>query len=355
VARAEDDSTIIRPLLTRDPAPFAGLAPEARARLLTAAARHGLLACVAGRLPAGDPALRARFERLAAGVRLNDLRLRLVLEEVLAPLATAGIAPVALKGPVLADRLYADPGLRASTDLDLLVPEPALDRSVAVLLGLGFHGGPPLVDAYERRHLHHVHLLRTPGPDVELHFRPQSAFGSLLRSEDFLARAVPHRTTRGTPLRILSPEDELLALAVHAAGHVLARGGWVLDLILFLERHPGLDWRVVQERASAYRCRRALAWTLRHLDALGAVVPAGPLLALDPFRRRLAPPLARAFAGQRGRRAGALLIAFQLLLTDRPWTTPGRILVEAWWMVRRRAHLLARALTRSRRAVLGPR
>jgi hypothetical protein len=355
VVHPEADRANVRPLLTREPAAFAGLAPGARLELLAAAARHGLLASVSGRLSPDDAELRTRFTRLAAGVRLNDERLRDVLEEVLAALASAGVGPVALKGPVLADRLYQDPGLRSSTDLDLLVAEAELDRSMAALLGLGFHGGPFLVAAYERRRLHHVHLVRTPGPDVELHFRPQSAFGALLPPEDFLARAVPHHTARGTPLRILSPEDELLVLAVHAAGHVLARGAWVLDLLLFLEHHPDLDWRLVQERASVYRCRRALAWTLGHLRELGAAVPPGPLLALDPVRRRLAPAIARAFAAQRGRRAGALFIAFQLLLSDRPWTAPGRILIEAGWVLRRRAHLLARALTRFRGAVRGPR
>lgn len=355
VARAADDPADLRALLTRQPAPFAASPPGARGRLLLTAVRHGLLAPLAGRLPSDDAELRVRFERLAAGVRLRDARLREALEEVLPALAAAGVVPVALKGPVLADRLYPDPALRAATDLDLLVPEDQLDRSVGALLALGFRRGAPMVDAYQRRHHHHLHLLRSAGPDVELHFRPQSGFGARLPGQDFLARALPYRTARGTPLRILAPEDELLTLAVHAAGHVLARGEWVLDLILFLERHPGLDWEVVRKRAAAYRCRRPLAWALSHLADLGAPVPPGRLLVLDPVRLRLSGALARAFPAARGRTAGALRIAFQMVLSDRPWTAPGRILLEAWWVVRRRAHLAARLLTRLRRGVLGPR
>lgn len=352
MARAPAD---LRVLLTRQPAPFEELSPAARDELLSAAVRHGLLAAVAGRLPPGDPGLRRRFERLAAGARLRDARLREVLEEVLAALAAASVLPVALKGPILADRIYADPALRAATDLDLLVPEDQLERSVAVLLGLGFRRGSAMVDAYQRRHLHHLQLLRSPGPDVELHFTPQSGFAARLPADAFLARSVPHRTGRGTALRVLAPEDELIALAVHAAGHLLSRGEWLLDLVLFVERHPTLDWRTVEERAAAYGCRRALAYALGRVRELGAAVPSGRLLAIDAVRRSMSAALARASLAHQGRRAAALQMAFQLVLSDRPWRAPGLVLVEAWWVVRRRAHLLAHLLARRRRRLVGSR
>ncbi len=355
MARAAADPADLRALLTRQPAPFQELSPAAREELLSAAARHGLLAAVAGHLPADDPGLRTRFERLAAGARLRDARLREVLEEVLAALAAAGVVPVALKGPILADRIYPDPALRAATDLDLLVAADELERSAAALLGVGFRRGPPLVEEYQRRHLHHLQLLRTPGPDVELHFTPQSAFGARLPAKAFLARALPHRTLRGTALRVLAPEDELIALAVHAAGHLLARGEWLLDLVLLVERHPDLDWRAVEDWSAAYGCRRALAHALGRVRELGAPVPAGRLLALDAGRRRLSAGLARAWRASRGRRAAALQMAFQLVLSDAPWRAPGVVLVEAWWVLRRRAHLLARLLTPRRRRLLGPR
>ncbi len=352
-----EDSPELRCLLSRRSAPFAALSPSARVELLSAAARHGLLAAIAGRLPECDEGLRTRYKRLEAGARLRDARIREDLEEVLAALASAGVVPVALKGPMLADRIYPDPALRASSDLDLLVPEEALDRSVSALLAAGFRRGPEIVDAYQRRHQHHLHLSRPPGTDVELHFRPLSAFGARLSAADLLRRALPHRTARGTPVRVLAPEDEIIALAAHAAGHLLRRGEWVLDLILFVERHAALDWQAVEERAAASRCRRALAYALGRAYELGAPVPTGSLLALDPLRRRLSAALARAALERRGRTAAILQMAFQLALRDRPWSAAGLVLREAWWVVRRRAHLVARALTRlrARLRALGPR
>ena len=38
----------------------------------------------------------------------------------------SGVDPIVLKGPVIADRLYGAPGLRAYADLDLLVPRSSL-------------------------------------------------------------------------------------------------------------------------------------------------------------------------------------------------------------------------------------
>jgi hypothetical protein len=323
--------------LLRPGDPFAALPAAQRDALLGAADRHGLLGALAGRLPAGDEALRRRYARLTAGARLRDARAREVLEEVLALLAQAGVVPIALKGPLLADRIHPDPPLRPSGDLDLLVPEADLERSMAALAAAGFGRAPAEVDAYQRRRLHHLHLAGRPWPDVELHFHAaQLASGLALPAEDLFARALPHRTSRGTPLLLLSPEDELLALAVHAAGHRLDRAGWLLDLVLFLAHHPSLDWRLVSERAGRARCRRALACALGPASDLGAAVPAEVLGPLGPRRRALCARLARAARSRRGRSAWLLCRAHDLLLHDRAWDALVRVVVGAWWAGRRR-------------------
>lgn len=354
---ADRRSPDLRPLLARAQAPFAGLDPEARATLLASAIRHGLLAAAAGRVPNDDPELRRRFERLAAGARLRDARLRELLEEVLAVLGAAGIAPVALKGPALADRVYPDPPLRAATDLDLLVSDQELARAADALVAAGFRRDPPLRDAYFRAEHHHLHLRREPDADVELHFRATSAFGAVIPTAELLARAVPHRTPRGTPLHVLAPEDELVTLSVHAAAHLFERAGWLLDLALLVERSPGLDWAEIGRRADAWRCRRAVSYTLRTLRSLGTGVPEDLTLSLGPARVGLADRLARATLASTGKTARVLRMGFRAVLRDRLRTVPRTVLVEAAWMLRRRTHLLARHLTNMRggRGAVGPR
>jgi hypothetical protein len=340
----------LRPLLRREPAPFAHFTPAARDALLSAAVQHGLLAAVEGRLPPDDPALRQRFERLAAAARLADSVLRRALEEALTALAAAGVSPVVLKGPALADRIYPDPSLRAATDLDLLLAEPELEPAAEALRAAGFFRGSPLVEAYQRRHHHHLQLLRPHGPAVELHFRAQSGFGAAFPTAELLARALPGRLGGGAPLRLLAAEDELLVLAVHGAAHLLRRGAWLLDLLLYLEVHPALDWAELGRRARAYRCARPLAWALARVQALGGQVPAELLAPLGRLRQAGCERLARAALARRGRRGGALALAFDLALRDRPWTAPAVVLREAGWVVRRRVRLPALAGLRPRPA-----
>ena len=288
-------ATDLRPLLRREAAPFLGRLSEESLALLEEASRHGLLAALAGRLPEGEPKLLQRYERLATVQELRDIALRKALEEVLFALGSAGILPVALKGPVLADPIYERPALRGAGDLDLLIAEAELARGVAALATIGFHRGPPLVEAYQRRHHHHLQLHRAGGPRVELHFRALSSFGVVIPTDLLLSRARSHHTPLGTPLRVLAPEDEIIVLSVHAASHQLARAAWLFDLLLYLERHPALDWPEVSRRAIAYRCSRPLAYTLARAGALGAEVPAassprsaaggGPSAILWPRRR----------------------------------------------------------------------
>jgi len=357
VARTADPSSPdLLALLARAQDPFAGLAPDGRAALLASAARHGLLAVFVGRLPPNDPDLRTAFQRFAAGARLRDARVRAVLEEVLGALGAVGIAPIALKGPALADRLLSEPALRPATDLDLLVSEEELSRATDALVAAGFRRAAPLQDAYQRAEHHHLHLRRDPGPDVELHFRAVSAFGAAIPTAELRARAVPHRTARGTPLLVLAPEDELITLAVHAAAHLFERGGWLLDLALLVERSPGLDWAEVLARAARWRCRRAVSYTLRRLRSMGVPVPDELTLSLGPTRLRLADRLARAALTRTGRTAGVLRMGFREALRDRLRDTPGQLLTEAAWVVRRRTHLLARRLTNMRagRGDVGP-
>jgi len=354
---ADRRSPDLRPLLARAPAPFAGLDSDARATLLASAARHGLLSAVAGRLPPDDPDLRRRFERLAAGARLRDARLREALEEVLAILGATGIRPVALKGPALADRVYPDPALRAATDLDLLVSDQELARAADALVAAGFRRDAPLRDAYFRAEHHHLHLHRAPDADVELHFRVSSAFGAAISTGELLSRAVPHRTARGTPALVLAPEDELVTLSVHAAGHLFERAGWLLDLSLLIERSPGLDWAEIARRAGAWRCRRAVSYTLRRLGSLGASVPDDLTRSLGPARVRVADRLAGEALARAGRTARVLRMGFRTVLRDRLRTVPRDVLVESAWVLRRRTHLLTRHLTNMRggRGAVGPR
>lgn len=104
--------------------------------------------------------------------RRHGAFLQLVSLRAIAMLGDAGIRSVALKGPLMGEALYGDPGRRPSSDIDLLVPPEQLQAAVEVIRTLSYEAptdyvydsGLPLLHfvlAHERREL----------PPVELHWR----------------------------------------------------------------------------------------------------------------------------------------------------------------------------------------
>lgn len=342
-------------LLRQPPRPIDGgrLAPDDWLALLEGAARHGLVGALLSRLPSGGagppPAFREKLHREIAGLSARAGLLATALDEALRMLEGGRIPVVALKGPVLAERLYPEPATRPSTDLDLLVADADFDRAAAALEGLGYELDRSFTADYQRRHHHHVKLTRARGPAIELHHRAVSGFGTFLPAEELVARARPFITATGARVLTLSAEDELLYLCVHAAGHLFARLGWLQDLLLLLERHPDLDWALVVRRAGAARSRSALDLSLLHLGWLGASIPDTPFGSLGARRARVAERIRKAaLHTQRRRLHQGLGIAYHTVLCDSAVVAARYLAHHIVWFMRRRSH---RALLHLRRDI----
>lgn len=235
-------------------------------RLLDHAERHAVTGILSrpllephGPLPLAD---RTRLEERSVAERLWQQQRVAALDQVLAVLAQAQVRTIALKGPVLSERLYGDPLVRLSNDLDLLVPAEELNRSIEVLAPMGYRLGTKASVQYYLRHHHHL-VMDCPGwPTLELHFRLYAGFGVVLDAEEFLARSHPYRTDRGSQCHVLTPEDELLYLGIHAAGHGCERLAWLYDLKALLLQQRRLDWPSVFARARAWGVVAALAFAL---------------------------------------------------------------------------------------------
>jgi hypothetical protein len=104
--------------------------------------------------------------------RRHGAFLQLVALRAIAMLADAGVCSIALKGPLLGEALYGDPGRRCSSDVDLLVSPEQLPRAVEVIRSLGYKAPADYVDD---RGLPLLHCMlvheRQELPPVELHWR----------------------------------------------------------------------------------------------------------------------------------------------------------------------------------------
>ena len=114
----------------------------------------------------------AAVERATTEGRRQGAFLQLISRRAMTMLAEVGIRCAPLKGPLLGEAIYGDPGRRVSSDIDLLVGAEQLHAAVEVVRQLGYaaptdcvqEGGLPLLHFL----LPHV---QQKLPTVELHWR----------------------------------------------------------------------------------------------------------------------------------------------------------------------------------------
>lgn len=232
-------------------------------------------------------------QELEASERLNAVRNRLLargLRSVLERLVQAGIPVIPLKGVALAESLYGEVTLRACSDVDVLVPGYAVGRALDRLWADGFrsadryHVGPAEIDRLLRSNMEY-RLVSPPGPFqylLELHWDIAWRWRADSRMVDDLWADARPGTVLGVDASVLSPEWELLYLAVHAARHRWSALKWLVDIHEVCER-GGLNWAGVEDRARRFGLERALHLSLGACRALLGT-------ALPPELERQAPP-----------------------------------------------------------------
>lgn len=210
--------------------------------------------------------------------------------------AAAGLGLIVLKGAALAETLYPRPGLRPFGDLDVLVCSDDAPRVRALLEDLGYIVGPAVWNA----------LLC--GADTQANFFKHTERGVVvvelhtdllsngffrghisLDADGFWSRARPARLA-DTDALVLGPEDQLLHLCLHLAGHYFLAPQSLRDIDL-LCRTDTLDWPLFTRLAAdAQAAPLSFAALSTAETILETPVPATVLSALAPAHgsRRLA-------------------------------------------------------------------
>jgi hypothetical protein len=285
--------------------------------------RQGLVGLVDRAITEGQWQPGERCRTVVRSLRGTDALHAALLRRELGPVTelvggATGVAPIVLKGPVVADRLYGAPGLRAYADLDLLVPRRSLRGAVEALRAEGWQParagrtyaalGEPL-PGFAEDYGHEFHLVKSVGPaeiHLEVHWRI---------SDDPLSEALDHarlyaggRTISELGARVVAPAaiDELLVLAVH----LLSSAGQTrliqhVDLALASKTLPEPQW----EQAFTEADDLGLGWPLhRALDRVAQTTgsartrprscppppPWGAMRAADALPLRLAEHVGRA-------------------------------------------------------------
>jgi hypothetical protein len=179
---------------------------------------------------------------MANGVRLCALR------DILEALELHSIEARVLKGPALISLVYADPALRPTSDLDVLVPKREALRAQRLLIEIGYQTSSAASRVSLARH-HHLPIatrwIEGVRVQVELHHDALSLDyrASLTLEQD---REPPMTIDlEGRPALSLGPHEMLWHLCQHLVGPLPRplRLIWIADIAGFAEAFSErLDW-----------------------------------------------------------------------------------------------------------------
>ena len=226
----------------------------------------------------------------------NDLFTR-ELTEVLRLLGGAEVPVIPLKGVALAESLYGDITLRVCTDIDILVPRSRLLEALNLLRARGYNAEFTeqfFFDLLLRSHIEYA-LERD---DRQVRYLLELHWGLLwgmpwdkAATEEIWAEAQPGDCF-GIPAYTLSPEWELLFLAVHAARHQCQGLKWLVDIHVICSTRS-VDWEKVRAKAARAGWEEAARLALSACHALfDTPIPSDLLLRVLPPWVKLFPATA---------------------------------------------------------------
>ena len=303
-------------------------------------------------------------ERLAEHLhhaRRRSARITAGVLPLLDALHARGITPLVLKGFHTARSLFAEPGLRRMSDVDLLVPAEQRSSAEQAFVAANFARHGQSFESHKQDWIasgvstraHSVELSDEHSVwTVEMHTSLDCIFhrGSVAHLDALRSHTEPWEIA-GRPVQVLRPDAQLITLACHCAKELgSSRLLRLYELILAVRTATArgqLDWTAVESLLTATRAAR-FAWPALSLaeDLAPGTIPAR---ILELGRRestwaarhtvpRLAP--AGGAIGELGfirqimwaRGAGAVVQRAQRLLWPAPWAAPRR--PASGWRVR---------------------
>jgi len=168
-----------------------------------------------------------------------------------------------LKGTVLSQLLYADPTLKNSIDIDILVPFDYIGHTVELLDQQGYRMTYPRISLSEKQKkinytISHHYEFQHPEKRVrvELHWKLINPHQLLpLSIGNLFERSVEVKLNEH-PVNTLSRDDYMLYLAVHGARHRWYNLAWLKDFSSLLDQSDKNDQLKVFEQSRELRVER---------------------------------------------------------------------------------------------------
>jgi len=197
----------------------------------------------AGLVEALDPDAARQLRRCYRRTALANVRRAADVEELLAGAGERAVRPVLLKGVVLVESLYGDPGRRPMSDVDLWLSVAERDRLIRWFEETGYCQDSLYPDTWRRGSLTldlHTSLLGD---------RIGSRRTLLAAGEERIRRRLRPIDYRGLPAWRLGRYDEVLYLMLHLLKHNAERLVWLVDVDGLVDGWGGADAEALRETA----------------------------------------------------------------------------------------------------------
>lgn len=225
------------------------------------------------------------IDDLLRAIRRRAAMFEIQRDRVTATLTSAGVEHVLLKGAAIAPVFCERPYERDVGDLDILVREEKLERSLESLEAEGY-SGPPSIEEYRAYRQRHFHIqLRRPGAYVvEVHWALTLADAPFQTdAQAVLAQSTRFERPGHPPLFLPCPEHTLLHLVIQNLQEGFSRLGRLVDVDRIVTATPALDWGALIAAARDANMASAVAVSLQLANRLmGTAVPDDVLRQLRP-------------------------------------------------------------------------
>ncbi|HBX50213.1 MAG TPA: hypothetical protein DEH02_03985 [Bacteroidales bacterium] len=199
----------------------------------------------------------AYFQTFSKNTRLID-----TFFEIQKNLSYDDIPCILLKGPVLAEMIYEDIGLRPMEDIDILVHEKHLEKTNDLMLEMGFQQASivksDFVDSYTEKH--HLPQFIKGVTKAEIHWHIYNKDEHIkINIEDLWERSIKVNINN-EEVGILSPEDFLINLILHLDSHFTGgkiRMGHFCDIAEYCRKQK-LNWDVFFQNAEKYNAKEII-------------------------------------------------------------------------------------------------
>ncbi|MHC1703183.1 MAG: nucleotidyltransferase family protein [Tenuifilaceae bacterium] len=180
-----------------------------------------------------------------------------------------GIPLILLKGPFLSERLYSNPGLRPSRDIDILTTPENIDRLNDLLINVGYKKAYPDFELsakqkqfYQKHKNQYAYRNLKNGCLVELHWRLFSSEDILPVSTETLFAESVELVIAGKTVKVLSNQHSFQHLCLHGSIHQWFRLHWLRDIAQFVSKE-GLDFEMSIKDAKINGTERAVEQAIR--------------------------------------------------------------------------------------------